>query len=273
MTDDNYLNEKLNKHNAWSDEFRRGYRNGYNAGKMHWQSEMKKSLAAKDRERVNLLKVYPYNLIPIITDEDSTDAGEENEEQMRYYSPGIIEDVMHKALTEREDKVLQMRYEWGMTLKEVGVEIGITQERVRQIEAKAFRKLHYRTYHYELECVPKNELIEAQAQVENYKAQADYLKSELDRIRSITPGQKEESEENQSVMGTSVDTLDLSVRAYNCCYRAGIKTLGDLSMKTYNDMLKIRNMGRKSLQEIETKMAEYGIRFKPEEAVNRNESV
>ena len=278
MTDDNYLNEKLNKHNAWSDEFRRGYRKGYNAGKMHWQSEMKKSLAAKDRERVNLLKVYPYNLIPIITGEDDSlylrsDSGEENEEQMRYYSPGIIEDVMRQALTERENKVLQMCYEWGLTLDQAGAELGVTHERVRQIKNKALRKLHHRTYHHELECVPKNELMEAQSQVENYKAQTDYLKSELDRIRSITPWQKEESEENQSVMETSIDTLDLSVRAYNCCYRAGIKTLGDLSMKTYNDMLKILNMGRKTLQEIETKMAEYGIRFKPEEAVNRNEYV
>lgn len=269
MTDDNYLNEKLNKHPAWGEEFRRGYRNGCNAGKEHWQSEMKKALVAKDRERVNLLKVYPYNLIPIITGEDDrfylrSDVGKENEEPMRYYSPGIIEDVMHKALTERENKVLQMRYEWGMTLNEVGVEIGITQERVRQIEAKAFRKLHYRTYHYELECVPKKELRGAQLQVEHYKAQADYLQRELDRIRGIVPAQREEMEKKSTLLETPIENLDLSVRSYNCLKRAGIQTLGDLCGKTYAEMMKVRNLGKRSLAEIEDKMKENGLRFRPE---------
>ena len=269
MTDDNYLNEKLNKHTAWSEDFRRGYQNGFNAGKAHWQSEMKKALVAKDRERVNLLKIYPYNLIPIITGEDDisylrSDAGEENEEPMRYYSPGIIEDVMHKALTEREDKVLQMRYEWGLTLDQAGAELGITRERVRQIENKALRKLNYRTHLHELECVPKKDLMEAQSQVENYKAQADYLQRELDRIRGIVPAQREEAEQKGTLLEASIDVLDLSTRSYNCCLRAGVKTLGDLSMKTYNDMFKILNMGRKSLQEIEDKMAEHGLRFKPD---------
>ena len=269
MTDDNYLNEKLNKHPAWSEDFRQGYRNGYNAGKNHWQSEMKKALVAKDRECVNLLKVYPYNLIPIITGEDDifylrSDAGEENEEPMRYYSPWIIEDVMHKALTEREDKVLQMRYEWGLTLDQAGAELGITRERVRQIENKALRKLNYRAHLHELECVPKKELMEAQSQAEHYKAQAEYLQAELDKIRNITPEQREEAEQKGTLLETTIAELDLSVRSYNCCKRVGINTLGDLCGKTFTEMTKVRNLGKRSLQEIESKMNEYGLRFKPE---------
>ena len=269
MTDDNYLNEKLNKHTAWSEDFRRGYQNGFNAGKAHWQSEMKKALVAKDRERVNLLKIYPYNLIPIITGEDDisylrSDAGEENEEPMRYYSPGIIEDVMHKALTEREDKVLQMRYEWGLTLDQAGAELGITRERVRQIENKALRKLNYRTHLHELECVPKKDLMEAQSQVENYKAQADYLQRELDRIRGIVPAQREEAEQKGTLLETPIENLDLSVRSYNCLKRAGIQALGDLCGKTYTEMMKVRNLGKRSLAEIEDKMKENGLRFRPE---------
>lgn len=69
----------------------------------------------------------------------------------------------------------------------------------------------------------------------------------------------------KSIMETSIDELNLSVRTYNCCKRAGINTLGDLSMKTLDDMYHVRNLGRHSLQEIEKKMAEYGLRFKPVE--------
>lgn len=65
-------------------------------------------------------------------------------------------------------------------------------------------------------------------------------------------------------MENPIVELDLSVRSYNCCKRAGINTLGDLCGKTYTEMQKVRNLGKKSLQEIEKKMAEYGLRFKPE---------
>ena len=269
MTDDNYLNEKLNKHTAWSDEFRRGYRNGYNAGKEHWQSEMKNALKEKDRERVNLLRVYPYNLIPLINGEDDdsylrTNADEDYQEPKKYYSPGIMEEVMNEVLTERENKVLQMRYQWGMTLEEAGKECGVTRERIRQVEAKAIRKLRFQQHKGTFRCVPEAELREAQGEAEHYKAQAEYLQAELDKIRNITPAQREEAEQKGALLEASIETLDLSVRAYNCCKRAGINTLGDLSMKTLDDMYHVRNLGRRSLQEIEQKMAEYGLRFKPE---------
>lgn len=262
MTDDNYLNEKLNKNPAWSEEFRRGYRNGYNAGKQHWQSEMKKALEEKSRYRVNLLKVYPYNLIPIITGEDDTDVGEETEESIRYYSPGIIEDVMRKTLTERENKVLQMRYEWGMSLEEVGSEIGVTKERIRQIEARAIRKMRMRKL--DIMCAPAIDYRKELSDNEVLRNQVNYLQSELDKIRGISELQREEADKKRSIMEASIDVLDLSTRAYNCCLRAGIKTLGDLCGKTYAEMTKVRNLGKRSLAEIEDRMKENGLRFRPE---------
>lgn len=263
MTDDNYLNEKFNKHSEWNEDFRRGYRSGYEASKAHWKSEMKKAIVAKERERVNLLKVYPYNLIPLINGEDDeSDIRAWEEDNRVYYSPRLIEEVMTQRLTERENKVLQMRYEWGMSLEEVGSELGVTRERIRQVEARAIRKMRMRKL--DIMCAPAIDYRKELSDNEVLRNQVNYLQSELDRIRGISELQREEADKKRSIMETSIDTLDLSIRTYSCCKRAGINTIGDLSMKTYNDMLKIRNMGRKSLQEIETKMAEYGLRFKPE---------
>ena len=268
--------EPIKRIPAWSEDYASGYKNGYNAAKSHWKSEMKKALDAKDRERVNLLKVYPYNLIPVINGENDdsylrTNADEDYQEPKKYYSPGIMEEVMNEVLTERENKVLQMRYQWDMTLEEAGKECGVTRERIRQVEAKAIRKLRFQQHKGTFSCVPESELREAQGEAEHYKAQAEYLQAELDKIRNITPEQRTEAEKKGTFLETSILELDLSVRSYNCCKRAGINTLGDLSMKTLNDMYHVRNLGRRSLQEIEKKMSEYGLRFKPEEAKDETE--
>lgn len=260
--------EEIIRRPSWSDEFARGYNNGYSAAKGHWQSEMRKALEAKDRERVNLLRVYPYNLIPLINGENDdsylrTNADEDCETPMEYYSPGIIEEVMNKVLTERENMILQMRYQWGMTLEEAGKECGVTKERIRQVEAKAIRKLRYQNHCGTIRCVPEAALREAQSKADRYKEQAAYLQAELDKIRNITPEQRTEAEKKGTILETSIDKLDLSVRSYNCCKRAGINTLGDLCGKTYTEMQKVRNLGKRSLEEIENKMNEYGLRFRP----------
>ena len=270
MNNTETLEEKFSRNTAWSEEFKRGYKNGYNAAKSHWKSEMKKALDAKDRERVNLLKVYPYNLIPLINGEDDeSDIRAWEEDNKVYYSPRLIEEVMTQHLTERENKVLQMRYEWGMTLEEVGSELGATRERIRQIEAKAIRKM--RTRKRDIMCAPAIDYRKELSDNEVLRNQVNYLQSELDKIRNITPEQREEADKKRSVMETSIDELDLSVRSYNCCKRAGINTLGDLCGKTNTEMQRVRNMGKKSLQEIEKKMAEYGLRVKPEEAKDETE--
>ncbi len=64
---------------------------------------------------------------------------------------------------------------------------------------------------------------------------------------------------------TSIDDLDFSVRAYNCLKRAGINTLGDLTEKTELEMMKIRNLGKKSLKEVVDKIKELGLRFRDED--------
>ena len=59
----------------------------------------------------------------------------------------------------------------------------------------------------------------------------------------------------------SIDELELSVRSYNCLKRAGINTVGELVNKTPEDMMKVRNLGRKSLDEVLLKLKELGLQL------------
>ena len=76
--------------------------------------------------------------------------------------------------------------------------------------------------------------------------------------------EKEESKK-EKVLEMSIEELDLSVRSYNCLKRAGINTVDDLVNKTEEDMMKVRNLGRKSLEEVLNKMAELGLSLKSNE--------
>lgn len=64
---------------------------------------------------------------------------------------------------------------------------------------------------------------------------------------------------------TSIDDLDFSVRAYNCLKRAGVSSLGDLTEKTELEMMKIRNLGKKSLKEVIDKIKDMGLKFRDED--------
>jgi len=70
---------------------------------------------------------------------------------------------------------------------------------------------------------------------------------------------------NVKVLETSIDDLDLSVRAYNCLKRAGILSLKDLVNKSENEMMKIRNLGKKSLKEVMDKVKDMGLTFRSED--------
>ena len=69
----------------------------------------------------------------------------------------------------------------------------------------------------------------------------------------------------------ALEDLELSVRSYNCLKRAGIKTLGDIADKTPEDMMHIRNLGRKSLEEVLAKLHEYGLSLRESEQEDSDE--
>ena len=72
---------------------------------------------------------------------------------------------------------------------------------------------------------------------------------------------EKEPERPDTVMKMTIEELDLSVRSFNCLKRANINTVEDLTNKTEEEMIKVRNLGRKSLEEVEHKLAMMGLRL------------
>ena len=87
--------------------------------------------------------------------------------------------------------------------------------------------------------------------------------SEIAKTMSIM-SQKELSLKDK-LLETSIEDLELSVRSYNCLKRAGIHTVADIVNKTEQDMMKVRNLGKKSLDEVEKKLNDLGLEFKKKE--------
>ena len=80
-----------------------------------------------------------------------------------------------------------------------------------------------------------------------------------DNAKTIEVMTETEDDEKEKVMEMNIDELELSVRSYNCLKRAGINTVEELCNKTQEDMMKVRNLGRKSLEEVLAKLKELGL--------------
>ena len=74
---------------------------------------------------------------------------------------------------------------------------------------------------------------------------------------------EQEDDKKEKVLEMTIEELDLSVRAYNCLKRAGINTVAELVQRNQEDMMKVRNLGRKSLEEVEQKLQELGLALRP----------
>ena len=74
---------------------------------------------------------------------------------------------------------------------------------------------------------------------------------------------EKEDNEKEKVLEMNIDELELSVRSYNCLKRAGINTVEELCNRTSDDMMKVRNLGRKSLEEVLGKLKELGLQLNP----------
>ena len=74
-----------------------------------------------------------------------------------------------------------------------------------------------------------------------------------------------EEDKQHKVLEMSIEDMELSVRSYNCLKRAGINTVHDLTNKSKNDMLKVRNLGLKSLDEVEKKLIDLGLSLRNDE--------
>ena len=101
---------------------------------------------------------------------------------------------------------------------------------------------------------------------------AKIFNAHLDLFVNLTENAKESSvlaekddTNKEKILELSIEEMDLSVRSYNCLKRAGINTVDDLANKTEEDMMKVRNLGRKSLEEVLNRLLDFGLALRPSE--------
>jgi len=185
--------------------------------------------------KTDIVNLYPYNVaVDAVWFDFDGPLSDEVRQETAYtvFVPGLFQAI--SELSEREQLVLNRRYEHGFTRDDMAAEFNVTRERIRQIEHKALRKLRALRNYWDVECIKQEVAAQARRQIGNYNAFGNM----------------------------PISNLGLSVRAYNCLRRSGIDTLGKLSEMTYDDFIKTRNLGRHSLEEILEKAHAYGINFK-----------
>lgn len=102
------------------------------------------------------------------------------------------------------------------------------------------------------------------------KVLSEHLKLFVDLsedTKNIEVISEKEDDEKNKVLEMNIDELELSVRSYNCLKRAGINTVQELCSKTPDDMMKVRNLGRKSLEEVLAKLKDLGLSLKDQEEI------
>ena len=163
------------------------------------------------------------------------------------------------TLTEREADVLRRRYQDKLTSRQSEKYRGHS-ERIRQIEAKAIRKLRHPSKVNMFKAVPLTEMQELTTEHQKLNRQYELLARALE-IAVKKPSEPEITElaKMVNVTSTPLEELDFSVRTYNCLRRAGINTLGEIISKPSSEITKIRNLGRKSFEEIVVTLEKYGL--------------
>ncbi len=112
-------------------------------------------------------------------------------------------------------------------------------------------------------CMTAKEVISLSAKLVN-----DHLALFIDLVDNMASANllvSSKEDKQIKLLEMSIEDMDLSVRSYNCLKRANINTVEDLTRKTEEDMLKVKNLGRKSLDEVINKLTSYGLNLKPTE--------
>ena len=204
-------------------------------------------LGLKPKNRKKFLKEeYPYNLITTIIDESVWELDLPTE-MTEDHLAGL--EFAISQLDEREQTIIRMRYEQRQTYAQIGERFNISLNRASQVERKALRKLYH----------PKN-LKYYKYGLEGYKVrQAEF--EEAERKRAYT----------EKVMETTIYDLDFSVRTFNNLFRANCEKVSDLVALSEEDILNLKNMGKKQFAEVALKLRALGLlhtaweKFIPEE--------
>lgn len=202
---------------------------------------------------------YPYNLIYAIFDDDTAEADEMYNNVINISDfKGTIEYVLF-TLSDRERAVTKYRFEELKTFDDIAKILGVCRERARQINNKALRKLrHPSRANYIRYGI--NGFIENLKS--NYERALDIINEDLATAKTELSNIKKELEQVKEIPAIYLEDMDFSVRTYNCLKRARINTLADCLTLTYDDLTKIRNLGRRSAEEVIAKLHYYGYEMR-----------
>lgn len=140
----------------------------------------------------------------------------------------------------------------------INVAFNVEKTRVENVNVASFDKL-------EIEVTTNGSITAKEAIAVASKMMIEHLEVvvELSEKASISDYMIEAEDDSQNrKLEMTIDELDLSVRSYNCLKRAGLNTVAELAAKSEEDMIKVRNLGRKSLKEIKEKLEALGLGFK-----------
>lgn len=217
-------------------------------------------MKTRDLKTIEVLEsIFPWNLVLDILRLREGDAAERWRTLASVYSLGVMDAL--ETLTDRERTVIKRRYRDNDTLDQIGKDYGVRKERIRQIEAKALRKLGHPARTELFVCV-------TQAQYRALKHDFWELQDRYLQLREKMSAEEWEAageQENSDLMATPLADLDLSVRSYNCLIRAGVKTVGDIVNMPRSKMRRIRNFGQKSMDEVLGRLRALGVDLNHEE--------
>lgn len=236
----------------------------------------------KAAHREDISSQYPQNIFRAIF---GTPIDPETHEEIGQMlgDRGALEIAMVLAnLSDREAEVLRYRYQKNKTYEELTDVFGIGRERIRQIEAKALRRMRKPVVTRLLRMGANGwlkDLVESEAnRIAEERIPREVSKRISERLEWARERLMErEAEELEMALNgdpdpkvilaenITVDEMELSVRSYNCLRRAGYNTVADIIAKTYDELKCIRNLGKKSLEEIINKVNELGFKIKDPE--------
>lgn len=155
---------------------------------------------------------------------------------------GEDEEVTHRMKTILQSLLM------GDTFEEIGEYLGLTRERVRQLAEKAIRKAAH--------LIDLRTLKEENARL---KQENETIRTQIRPLLSLVDDGK--TDDVYALLVTPVNDLELSVRTLNCLKNFNLKTVGDIARMNKSTFMRIRNMGRKTITEVEDYLASVGLCF------------
>lgn len=204
---------------------------------------------------------FPLNVMCVLFGNEDTDRALDT-----ITAAGIFR-IMDEALNDKEKEIIYLRYKEMLPLEGVAEQIGVSRERIRQIEAKAMRKMRHPSFLNKNKVISYPEYISVVREKENAENKLEevlrHVASSIDVLRDT----REESilsaaDKMIYLEKISLESMELSVRSYNALSNYGCRTLRDvLEIKSLEELKAIRNLGSKSAFEIITKVHQLGYKM------------